>query len=215
MSSGKVELSCHLQAFIDVTRQTLDTARNFRTSREPVAVLCPMRKKVSACISAECDSGTPLWPSGTPSIQLTTSACCLAKCLLAGSRTRLCFLLAGTGLGTSRPSNLSGLHTEVDVLAFTGSGPVGRRLLEYSARCNLKRVYLELGGKSPNIVFADAPDIDQAAKVSAYGIFCNSDQVCVAGSRLLVEKSIHEAFSEKVARTAESMKVGDPLQLTR
>ncbi|QYA16000.1 aldehyde dehydrogenase [Rhizobium sp. AB2/73] len=106
-----------------------------------------------------------------------------------------------------------GLHMEVDVLAFTGSGPVGRRLLEYSARSNLKRVYLELGGKSPNIVFADAPDLDQAAKVSAYGIFRNSGQVCVAGSRLLVENSIHEAFSEKVARIAESMKVGDPLQL--
>jgi 4-(gamma-glutamylamino)butanal dehydrogenase len=104
-----------------------------------------------------------------------------------------------------------GLHMDIDVLAFTGSGPVGRRLLEYSARSNLKRVYLELGGKSPNIVFADAPDIDQAAKVSAYGIFRNSGQVCVAGSRLLVERSIHEAFSEKVASIAASMKIGDPL----
>lgn len=107
-----------------------------------------------------------------------------------------------------------GLHMDIDVLAFTGSGPVGRRLLEYSARSNLKRVYLELGGKSPNIVFADAPDLDQAAKVSAYGIFRNSGQVCVAGSRLLVEKSIHEAFSEKVARIASAIKVGDPLQLS-
>ena len=107
-----------------------------------------------------------------------------------------------------------GLHMDIDVLAFTGSGPIGRRLLEYSARSNLKRVYLELGGKSPNIVFADAPDLDQAAKVSAYGIFRNCGQVCVAGSRLLVEKSIHETFSEKVARIAEIMKVGDPLQLT-
>ncbi|CAN7451658.1 aldehyde dehydrogenase [Rhizobium sp. LjRoot254] len=107
-----------------------------------------------------------------------------------------------------------GLHMDIDVLAFTGSGPVGRRLLEYSARSNLKRVYLELGGKSPNIVFADAPDMDQAAKVSAYGIFRNSGQVCVAGSRLLVERSIHEEFSEKVAGIAASMKVGDPLQVS-
>lgn len=106
-----------------------------------------------------------------------------------------------------------GLHADIDVLAFTGSGGVGRRLLEYSARSNLKRVYLELGGKSPNIVFADAPDLDQAAKVSAYGIFRNSGQVCVAGSRLLVERSIHEAFAEKVAAIAASMKVGDPLLL--
>ncbi|RUM06127.1 aldehyde dehydrogenase [Rhizobium chutanense] len=107
-----------------------------------------------------------------------------------------------------------GLHMDIDVLAFTGSGPVGRRLLEYSARSNLKRVYLELGGKSPNIVFADAPDLDQAAKVSAYGIFRNSGQVCIAGSRLLVEKSIHEEFSEKVARIAAAMTVADPLQLS-
>lgn len=107
-----------------------------------------------------------------------------------------------------------GLHRDIDVLAFTGSGPVGRKLLEYSARSNLKRVYLELGGKSPNIVFADAPDLDQAAKISAYGIFRNSGQVCVAGSRLLVERSMCEEFSEKVAKIAAAMKVGDPLQMS-
>jgi gamma-glutamyl-gamma-aminobutyraldehyde dehydrogenase len=107
-----------------------------------------------------------------------------------------------------------GLHMDVDVLAFTGSGPVGRRLLEYSARSNLKRVYLELGGKSPNVVFADAPDLDKAAKVSAFGIFRNSGQVCVAGSRLLVERSIHEEFVEKVAGIAATMRVGDPLDLS-
>jgi len=107
-----------------------------------------------------------------------------------------------------------GLHMDIDVLAFTGSGPVGRRLMEYSARSNLKRVYLELGGKSPNVVFSDAPDLDQAAKVSAYGIFRNSGQVCVAGSRLLVERSISEEFSEKVAILAASLRQGDPLDLT-
>ena len=107
-----------------------------------------------------------------------------------------------------------GLNPDIDVLVFTGSGPVGRRLLEYSARSNLKRVYLELGGKSPNIVFADAPDLDRAAKVSAYGIFRNSGQVCVAGSRLLVERSIAEDFSRKVAEIAAAMTVGDPLLLT-
>jgi gamma-glutamyl-gamma-aminobutyraldehyde dehydrogenase len=107
-----------------------------------------------------------------------------------------------------------GLHMDVDVLAFTGSGPVGRRLLEYSARSNLKRVYLELGGKSPNVVFADAPDLDRAAQVSAFGIFRNSGQVCVAGSRLLVERSIHDVFVEKVAGIAAAMRVGDPLDLS-
>lgn len=107
-----------------------------------------------------------------------------------------------------------GLHMDVDVMAFTGSGAVGRRLLEYSARSNLKRCYLELGGKSPNIVFADAPDLDQAAKVSAYGIFRNSGQVCVAGSRLLVEESIHDEFVARVASIAARIRVGDPLDLS-
>jgi gamma-glutamyl-gamma-aminobutyraldehyde dehydrogenase len=107
-----------------------------------------------------------------------------------------------------------GLHMDVDVLAFTGSGAVGRRLLEYAARSNLKRVYLELGGKSPNIVFADAPDLDQAARISAHGIYRNSGQVCVAGSRLLVERSIHGAFVEAVAAIAAGIKVGDPLDLS-
>ena len=103
---------------------------------------------------------------------------------------------------------------DVDVLVFTGSGATGRHLLEASARSNLKRVYLELGGKSPNIVFADAPNLDEAAKVSAHGIFRNSGQVCVAGSRLLIERSIHDAFVEKLKDHAEAMKVGDPLDLT-
>jgi gamma-glutamyl-gamma-aminobutyraldehyde dehydrogenase len=107
-----------------------------------------------------------------------------------------------------------GLSMEVDVLVFTGSGPVGRRLLEYSARSNMKRVYLELGGKSPNIVFADAPDLDEAVKVSANGIFRNSGQVCVAGSRLLVERSIHDEFVERLTAFMSGMKVGDPLDPT-
>jgi gamma-glutamyl-gamma-aminobutyraldehyde dehydrogenase len=106
-----------------------------------------------------------------------------------------------------------GLHRDIDVLAFTGSGATGRKLLEYSARSNLKRVHLELGGKSPNIDFADAPDLDAAAKVLATGIFRNAGQVCVAGSRLLVERSIHDAFVDKIAAVAGRMKVGDPLQV--
>ncbi|MEJ2030740.1 MAG: aldehyde dehydrogenase [Maritimibacter sp.] len=104
-----------------------------------------------------------------------------------------------------------GLSMDVDVLVFTGSGPVGRRLLEYSARSNLKRVYLELGGKSPNIVFADTPDLMETVKVSANGIFRNAGQVCVAGSRLLVERSIHDEFVEALAAYVEGMKTGDPL----
>lgn len=103
---------------------------------------------------------------------------------------------------------------DVDVLVFTGSGATGRRLLEAAARSNLKRVYLELGGKSPNIIFADAPDLDEAARVSAQGIFRNSGQVCIAGSRILVERSIHAAFVDRLAAQAGAMKVGNPLDLS-
>ncbi len=105
-----------------------------------------------------------------------------------------------------------GLSMEVDALVFTGSGGTGRRLMEYAARSNMKRVYLELGGKSPNIIFADAPNLDEAAKVAAAGIFRNAGQVCVAGSRLLVEESIHDDFVAAVVKAAEAMRVGDPLR---
>ena len=107
-----------------------------------------------------------------------------------------------------------GLSMDVDVLVFTGSGATGRRLMEYSARSNMKRVYLELGGKSPNIVFADAPNLEEAAKVAAGGIFRNAGQVCVAGSRLLVEAAIHDDFVAAVAKVADGMQVGDPLSLS-
>ncbi|WP_149788596.1 aldehyde dehydrogenase [Lutimaribacter pacificus] len=118
-----------------------------------------------------------------------------------------------TGQGAIAGEALALSH-DVDVLVFTGSGATGRRLLEYSARSNLKRVYLELGGKSPNVVFADAPDLAIAARVSAMGIFRNSGQVCVAGSRLLVERSIHDDFVALLADEAKKLRVGDPLDLS-
>lgn len=103
---------------------------------------------------------------------------------------------------------------EVDVVVFTGSGTTGRRLLQASAASNMKRCYLELGGKSANIVFADARNLKEAAAVSAAGIFRNSGQVCVAGSRLLVERSIHDEFVAQLAKVAAAMRVGDPLDLS-
>jgi len=117
-----------------------------------------------------------------------------------------------TGKGSVVGETLA-LSMDVDVMAFTGSGATGRRLMEYSARSNLKRCYLELGGKSPNVVFPDAPDLAQAAKVSADGIFRNSGQVCVAGSRLLVHEDIHEDFVLEMCRHANAYRVGDPLDL--
>ncbi|MFN3955085.1 MAG: aldehyde dehydrogenase [Pararhodobacter sp.] len=148
-----------------------------------------------------------LKPSEVASLSLLRLAEICAECGLPEG-----VLNVVTGQGAVAGEAL-GLHMDVDVLVFTGSGGVGRRLLEYSARSNLKRVYLELGGKSPNVVFADAPDLKAAAQVSALGIFRNSGQVCVAGSRLLVERSVHEEFAALVAEAARGMKVGNPLDL--
>lgn len=106
------------------------------------------------------------------------------------------------------------LSPQVDVLVFTGSGATGRRLLQYSAQSNLKRCYLELGGKSPNIVFADAPDLKAAAKAAATAIFRNAGQVCVAGSRLLVEAAIHDDFISQLTDATRAMTVGNPLSLS-
>ena len=118
-----------------------------------------------------------------------------------------------TGAGQVVGETLS--HSmDVDVIVFTGSGGTGRKLLEASARSNLKRCYLELGGKSANVVFADAKDLTEAAKVSAAGIFRNSGQVCVAGSRLLVDRRVHDEFVAELAKAAAAMKVGDPLDIS-
>lgn len=103
------------------------------------------------------------------------------------------------------------LHDAVDMIAFTGSGAVGRKLMTYSAESNLKRISLELGGKSPQIVFADCPDLDAAAEAAAWGVFYNGGQVCTAASRLLVERPIRDAFVAKVVEVARGIVPGDPL----
>lgn len=146
-----------------------------------------------------------LKPAETASLSLLRLA---RICADSGLPDGVLNVVTGTGAETGDALAHS---MDVDVLAFTGSGATGRRLLEASARSNLKRVYLELGGKSPNIVFADAPDLRQAARVSAAGIFRNSGQVCVAGSRLLVEAGVHDEFLGLLKAEAEALKVGDPL----
>ncbi|MEW2070098.1 aldehyde dehydrogenase [Streptomyces sp. NPDC007346] len=104
-----------------------------------------------------------------------------------------------------------GLHPGVDVLAFTGSTAVGRHYLRYAADSNLKRVWLELGGKSPNIILPDAPDLEKAAATAAWGIFFNQGEMCTAPSRLLVHSSIAERVTEAVLARARALRVGDPL----
>ncbi|HEX3846720.1 MAG TPA: aldehyde dehydrogenase family protein [Steroidobacteraceae bacterium] len=99
-------------------------------------------------------------------------------------------------------------HPDVDKVTFTGSPGVGRQILR-SAAGNLKRVTLELGGKSANIIFPDA-DLDSAAKAAASGIFFNAGQVCSAGSRILVHADAYDEVVERLAARARSMRVGDP-----
>ncbi|MCT9001061.1 aldehyde dehydrogenase [Microbacterium memoriense] len=104
-----------------------------------------------------------------------------------------------------------GLHPDVDVIAFTGSTVVGKKFLEYSSRSNMKAVWLECGGKSANLVFADVADLDAVVDFALAGIFTCSGQVCSANSRLLVERSIAEDLTERIATRAEDIVVGDPL----
>lgn len=104
-----------------------------------------------------------------------------------------------------------GLHEDVDCVTFTGSGEVGKLFLQYSGQSNMKRVWLECGGKSPNIVLADCPDMDAAAAAAASGIFYNQGEVCTAGSRLIVEESIKDELIEKVIAAGAKMQPGDPL----
>ena len=103
-------------------------------------------------------------------------------------------------------------HPDVDKVTFTGSPAVGRQILR-SAAGNLKRVTLELGGKSANIIFPDA-DLEAAAKAAASGIFFNTGQVCSAGSRILVHEKIYDEIVERLVARAKSIRVGDPRDAT-
>jgi gamma-glutamyl-gamma-aminobutyraldehyde dehydrogenase len=104
-----------------------------------------------------------------------------------------------------------GLHGDVDCLAFTGSTEVGKLFLGYSGQSNMKQVWLECGGKSPNLVFADCRDLDLAADMACNGIFFNQGEVCSAASRLLVQEDIKDAFLEKLVVRARGFEPGDPL----
>ena len=114
------------------------------------------------------------------------------------------------GLGAQAGQAL-GLHPDVDCVAFTGSTATGKRFMQYAGQSNLKRVWLECGGKSPHIVFDDCPDLERAAAAAAAGIFVNQGEVCIAGSRLYVQAGIYDDFMERVAAHARAMQPGNPL----
>ena len=102
------------------------------------------------------------------------------------------------------------LHNDMDCIAFTGSGEVGKLILGYSGQSNMKRIQLECGGKSPNIVFADHDNLDMVAEKSAYAIFGNQGEVCSAGSRLIIQKEIEKDFVKKLSELSKTMMPGDP-----
>ncbi len=126
----------------------------------------------------------------------------------AGVPDGVCNVLPGEG---PTGAALTG-HPGVDKVTFTGSTRTGRRVLEASAASNLKGVSLELGGKSPQVVFADAPDLDAAAGALAWGIFYNQGQTCHAGSRLVVEEAVADELVERIAAIGGKLQPGDPLE---
>jgi gamma-glutamyl-gamma-aminobutyraldehyde dehydrogenase len=103
-----------------------------------------------------------------------------------------------------------GLHPDVDVIAFTGSTAVGRHYMRYAAESNLKRVWLELGGKSPALVLPDA-DVQAAAAAVGGNIFFNQGEMCTAPSRLVAHQAVHDELLDAVVSVAEKLRVGDPL----
>jgi acyl-CoA reductase-like NAD-dependent aldehyde dehydrogenase len=142
-----------------------------------------------------------------PAEQTSLTALRLGElCLEAGVPEGVVNIVTGFGPEAGAPL---AAHPDVDKITFTGSTEVGRKILEASAG-NLKRTTLELGGKSPNIVFSDA-NMKRASKGSMTGVFSNSGQVCTAGTRILVEKSIHDEFVDSLVGATQSMKLGHAL----
>jgi aldehyde dehydrogenase (NAD+) len=126
-------------------------------------------------------------------------------CMEAGTPPGVLNVITGFG----EPGAALARHPYVDKVAFTGSTATGQEIIRASAG-NIKRLSLELGGKSPNIVFADA-DLKAAAAGASMAVFTNSGQICSAGTRLFVQRSIYEEFLEQVADHAQRLRVGSPL----
>lgn len=144
-----------------------------------------------------------------PAEQSPLSALRLAELALqAGIPAGVFNVVPGSGEQAGRAI---GLHPDIDCLAFTGSTQTGKRFLGYAAQSNMKPVWLECGGKSPNLIFADCADLEAAAHAAAAGIFYNQGEVCSANSRVLVERSILDAFLERLVACAADYRPGDPL----
>ena len=145
-----------------------------------------------------------------PAQQSPLSATLLAQLFLeAGGPPGVLNIVHGTGGSVGKAL---ALHMDIDKISFTGSTDVGKLMMVYAGQSNLKRVTVETGGKSPQIVTAAAPDLDRAVDYAISGIYANKGEVCSAGSRLLVEAAIHDEFVERFqAKVKAGIRIGDPL----
>ncbi|HZI05277.1 MAG TPA: aldehyde dehydrogenase family protein, partial [Archangium sp.] len=211
---GSATLSYFADWANKITGEVLPVAGPFLTYclKEPIGVVgaivpwnyptCLACWKLGPALAAGCT--VVLKPSElTPLTALKLGALALEAGLPPG------VLNVVTGYGDPTGEALA-RHPDVDKLSFTGSGRTARRLLQASAASNLKKLTLELGGKSPQIIFPDA-DFDAAVEACFWGIFGNKGEICNAGSRVLVHERAYDEFVERLAERAKKMKVGDPL----
>lgn len=180
--------------------------------REPVGVVAavvpwnfPLDMAIWKCVPALAMGNSVVLK---PAEQSPLTAIKLAKLMhLAGIPKGVFNVVTGGGPEVGEPL---GLHMDVDCLAFTGSTEIGKRFLGYSAASNMKSVWLECGGKSPNIVFDDVEELDKAASLAAR-VFYNQGEVCSSPTRLLVQRTIKDEFLKKVIEHAKSYQPGNPL----
>lgn len=196
-----------------LTGETLPVRGHFLTYtlREPLGVIAAIVPWNFPLSLAAWKLGPALAAGNTvvlkPSELTPGSALMLADCAReAGIPAGVLNVVPGLG---SVAGDALATHRDVDHVAFTGSTRTARALLRASAESNLKTLSLELGGKSPQIILADAP-LDEAVEAVVWGIFSNKGEVCSAGSRVLIDRAIYHSFVERVAERASRIKLGDP-----
>ncbi|MBL3699115.1 aldehyde dehydrogenase family protein [Leucobacter luti] len=144
-----------------------------------------------------------------PPVEASHSTLLLAELALeAGIPAGVVNVVTGRGSVVGRAL---GLHPDIDMIAFTGSTAVAKQLQEYAGQSNMKRLALEAGGKSSNLIFADCDDLALAAEKAAFGSFYNQGEVCSANSRVFVERAVYDEFLELYAAAARAYAPGDPL----
>jgi aldehyde dehydrogenase (NAD+) len=192
-------------------RQSYEPDIRILTRREPLGVVGAITP-FNFPLALTCSKVAPALAAGNvivhkPAPDTPLTALALAQVVLdAGVPAGVYNLLTGPG---SSVGEALVKHPLVDKIAFTGSTAVGQNIIRNSAD-TMKHTTMELGGKAPNIIFADA-NIDLAVQAAFWGIFWNKGEVCVAGSRLLVERPVYEEVVEKLANMAKDATLGDPL----